>query len=275
MNYTIARKKGSGAIIWSEDQKRYIINEYVDKDRTLKDLAQEFHVQPQAIRNLLRKNKITITNKKIKDFPRKSDFFENIDTHEKAYWLGMLLSDGTVSNKGAIVLSLRDKEHIEKFRDAIGAVNKISTRVDNKWSKPCIIYTFSIRDQKMASDLKKYGMVPNKTHIGFSFPDIDERFQWDFIRGYFDGGGSIYWTNNKYIISIVGQKDFLNAIKKIFGKEKIALCQNSVSKITYDLKIAGKKDVKRILTKMYETSTENTRLNRKYKYAMSALSNNS
>jgi len=39
MNFTIARKNGSGAIVWSEDQIRYIISEYVDKDKTLKELA--------------------------------------------------------------------------------------------------------------------------------------------------------------------------------------------------------------------------------------------
>ena len=64
--FTIARKNKSGAISWSEDQKRFIINEYQVKDNTLKTLAKMFHVRPESIRNLLRKEGIKITNKKIR-----------------------------------------------------------------------------------------------------------------------------------------------------------------------------------------------------------------
>lgn len=273
MDYTIARKNNSGAIVWSEDQMRYIINEYTIQDKTLKELAKEFNVQPQSIRNLLRKQNIEITNKKIRNYPRNSNFFETIDTREKAYWLGMLLSDGMITQKKSIALNLKDKEHVEKFREAIGATNnKITTVIDNRFSKPCIIYHFSIRDAKMIKDLSQYGMIPNKTYIGFDFPDIPKEFLWDFIRGYFDGDGSIYWTSNKYVLSIVGSKNFLEDVKIIFDKTNLSLCQNSVSKITYDLRVCGKKDVKRLLNKIYENSEENTRLQRKYKIALSALS---
>jgi len=42
--YTIARKPGTGAIIWSEDQKQYIKYKYVDEDKTLAEIAKEFQV---------------------------------------------------------------------------------------------------------------------------------------------------------------------------------------------------------------------------------------
>lgn len=42
--YTIARKPGTGAIIWSEDQKQYIKHKYVDEDKTLAEIAKEFQV---------------------------------------------------------------------------------------------------------------------------------------------------------------------------------------------------------------------------------------
>jgi transposase-like protein len=40
--YTIARKKETGAIIWSEDQKQYIVHKYVQEDKTLKEISLEF-----------------------------------------------------------------------------------------------------------------------------------------------------------------------------------------------------------------------------------------
>lgn len=123
----------------------------------------------------------------------------------------------------------------------------------------------------MKKDLAKYGCVQNKTYIGFSFPSIEEKYYYDFIRGYFDGDGSIYCTGNKYVLSWVGSKAFLETLKKILGKEKLSLCQNVKSKISYDLKISGKTDVIRILHKMYDTSTPETRLDRKYKIVQQVL----
>lgn len=273
MDYSIARKNNSGAIAWSEDQSRYIIDEYQNKDRTLKSLSNEFKVTPQAIRNLLRKKNIEITSKKKIKYPRNSNFFENINSKEKAYWLGMMLSDGSITNQYSVNLGLKDKEHIEKFKKAIGAINnKIIEIQDNRWSKPCINYRLSIRDKKMVEDLRKYNCIPNKSYIEFDFPNIPEEYYYDFIRGYFDGDGSIYFTNKKYIISFVGNKKFLTTLKKILDKENISLCQNSKSKITYDLKISGKKDIQRILHLMYDNSTEDIRLNRKYEIVQKVIS---
>lgn len=273
MDFTIARKNGSGAIAWTEEQVRYIITEYVDKDRTLKELSQEFNVQPQSIRNLLRKNKIDITNKKTRNFPRNSYYFQKIDCQEKAYWLGVLLSDGSVY-KNKVSLGLKDLEHVEKFRRAIQATNnKIVKVVDNRFFKECINWYFTINDSQLVEDLSKYGMVQNKTYVGFRFPNIPEEFKYDFVRGYFDGDGSISFSQNqnKYRLDWCGNFEFLTDLKIFLGKENISLCQNSVSKITYNLKIAGKKDVLRILDAMYKNSTEETRLNRKFEIVQKAF----
>lgn len=272
LNCTIARK-GSGAIIWSEDQIRYIIKEYTEKDRTLKELSKEFSVQSQSIRNLLRKHQIVITNKKTCKYPRNSNYFEEINTHDKAYWLGIMLSDGSVTNNSSINLGLKDREHIEKFRYAIGAYcHKIIEINDDRWNKPCINYRLSVKDKKMEQDLSKYGVVHNKSYIQFGLPGIPEELYYDFIRGYFDGDGSIYYTNNRYVLSFVGNKQFLTELKYFLGKDKISLCQNSVSKITYDLKIIGEKNIKPILEKMYENSNNSNRLERKFNIAQKILS---
>ena len=272
IDFSIARKNNSGAIDWSEDQVHYIIEEYTKKDRTLKSIAQDFQVQPQSIRNLLRKYNVEITNKKTSQYPRYSDYFHCIDCHEKAYWIGVMLSDGSITNGNSVNLGLKDKEHIEKFKKAIGAINnKIITIEDNRFSKPCINYRLSIRDAQMVEDLSKYYIVPNKSYIEFGVPPIPEEYIWDFIRGYFDGDGSIYFTNNKFILSFVGNKKFLNELKGILNKNNISLCQNNVSKITYDLKISGYKDVSKILEQIYRDSTPETRLDRKYELSQLAL----
>lgn len=275
--YTIARKQSTGAIIWSEDQKQYIKQEYVDKDRTLKSLASEFNVQPQAIRNLLRKMNVEIINKKIRNYPRNSNYFTNIDSSEKAYWLGFMYADGTVSSKtNTIALGLKDQEHVEKFKQAIGAYNnKISVVTDNRFSQPCIMYDFSIRDSQLHDDLIAWGCVSNKSYVEeLRMPNINSEYIWDFLRGFFDGDGCITWSknNNRYTISWTGNKYFLQDIRKLCQKDKVSIEQNVKSKITYQFRLSGQQDVLRILTNMYKNATIDTVLERKLIIVNSCLS---
>ncbi len=52
---------------------------------------------------------VEIINKKIRNYPRNSNYFTNIDSSEKAYWLGFMYADGTVSSKtNTIALGLKD-----------------------------------------------------------------------------------------------------------------------------------------------------------------------
>lgn len=266
--FTIARNEKTGAIIWSEDQKQYVSTEYVEKDKTLKELAKEFQVQPQSIRNLLRKMDIIITNKKIKDYPRNSKFFKEINTAEKAYWLGLFYADGSISSKtNQIALGLKDKDHVKKFKVAIGAVNnKITATYDDRFSKECILYTFTIRDKELHDDLIKFGCVPNKTHVlELHIPSIPEKYKWDFVRGYFDGDGCISWSkkNNRYYISWVGNQYLLEDIRLLCGKEKISLNSNVKSKNIKEFRLSGQKDVLKILQKMYANASKETSLDRK------------
>lgn len=56
------------------------------------------------------------------------DFFETIDSESKAYFLGLMYSDGSVS-RNTFYLKLKDEDIILKFRDALECdypVKKIS-----------------------------------------------------------------------------------------------------------------------------------------------------
>ena len=268
--FTIARKNGSGAINWSEDQQRYIIHDYVKNNNTIKNIAKDFNVRPESIRNLLRKNNILITDKKTKDYPRNSMFFNNIDTEDKAYWLGIFYADGNVSSEGnTIQLNLKDEEHVEKFRNAIMAKNKITTVIDNRFTEQCLTYHFSIRDSQLHSDLIKYGVLPRKSYLQFNIPKLDDNLMPHFIRGYFDGDGGLFYSNNKTIITFTGNKQFLDDLKSYLKIDNVKLEQNIKSKITYCLRLTKKDQVNNILNYMYLNSSPNNRLDRKYNLFLS------
>lgn len=269
-NFTIVRNPKSGTIAWSEDQMKYIISEY-KKGKTLSALGREFGVSYSTIRNLLKRKGIkTGVNKH--NFPRDEFYFSNIDSKEKAYWLGFLYADGCVhSNSNEISITLKDRDHLEKFRKAIKSNNKIGESIDKRFSSMPKIYHFSIKDKQLKSDLIKWGCVPNKSLTLTKIPNIPRDFVSHFIRGYFDGDGSLHWLNGtkNFRISFVGTAPFLKDIQKELGLS-LSLGQQEGNQSKY-FQVAGRKQVPMILDYIYKDSDENIRLTRKYKNYLDCL----
>src|SRR5260370_4402854 len=71
------------------------------------------------------------------------DFFDQVDTPEKAYWLGFISADGCVIATSAhpegshlsIQLTIRDKDHLIRLKETLGAYAAISTGVSNGFEK--------------------------------------------------------------------------------------------------------------------------------------------
>ena len=269
--YTITREKG-GVIAWTDEQVAYIINKYLNENYTLKQLGKEFNCSYPTIRNLLNKHKIKSRGNK-QGYPRDEFYFNKIDTEEKAYWLGFLYADGCVhSNNYEISVNITDKEHIEKFKAAIKAFNHNITEIqDKRFQNAKTLYQFSIRDKQLHQDLIKWGCIPQKSLLINKIPNIPRDYVSHFLRGYFDGDGSLHYLRgtNNYRISFVGTKDFLNDIQKEL-QTNVSLQSNIAGK-AYVLQIAGRRQVERILNYLYNNSKENNRLNRKYQKYLDCL----
>ena len=269
--YTITRGKG-GVIAWTDEQVAYIINKYLNENYTLKQLGKEFNCSYPTIRNLLNKHKIKSRGNK-QGYPRDEFYFNKIDTEEKAYWLGFLYADGCVhSINYEISVNITDREHIEKFKAAIKAFNHNITEIqDKRFQNAKTLYQFSIRDKQLHQDLIKWGCIPQKSLLINKIPNIPRDYVSHFLRGYFDGDGSLHYLRgtNNYRISFVGTKDFLNDIQKEL-QTNVSLQSNIAGK-AYVLQIAGRRQVERILNYLYNNSKENNRLNRKYQKYLDCL----
>ena len=269
--YTITRGKG-GVIAWTDEQVAYIINKYLNENYTLKQLGKEFNCSYPTIRNLLNKHKIKSRGNK-QGYPRDEFYFNKIDTEEKAYWLGFLYADGCVHfNNYEISVNITDKEHIEKFKAAIKAFNHNITEIqDKRFQNAKTLYQFSIRDKQLHQDLIKWGCIPQKSLLINKIPNIPRDYVSHFLRGYFDGDGSLHYLRgtNNYRISFVGTKDFLNDIQKEL-QTNVSLQSNIAGK-AYVLQIAGRRQIERILNYLYNNSKENNRLNRKYQKYLDCL----
>ena len=264
MDYNIVREKGK--ILWTEEQINYIIDKYLNEGYSLAKLGNEFSCAYGTIRALLEKNNVQSQGIK-HNYPRNSEYFSSIETPEKAYWLGFLYADGCVhSNNNEVSINITDEEHVIKFKNAIGAFNhKICITKDKRFKNAKTLYQFSIKDKQLHDDLIKFGCVPQKSLLIKGFPDINKNLISHFIRGYFDGDGSLHYLKctNNWRISFLGTEAFLKDIKEYFNFNA-QISQTTASGKAYSIQIMGKHQLKRILDCLYNNSEELTRLNRKY-----------
>lgn len=201
---------------------------------------------------------------------RNSNYFEKIDSRDKAYWLGVMYSDGCVCKRAngsySISLEMIDKEHIEKFRNALDAFDHKVLIVHHKnFNNAKLSYAIHVYDKKMAQDLIKLGCIPKKSFYLSSIPDIPRDFIYDFIRGFVDGDGCICYNklHDTYVFKLTGASPlFLENIMDVLEISKLSL--NKCTDTSYQVTSGKRDDIYRILTKLYEHSTYETRLDRKF-----------
>ena len=135
-------------------------------------------------------------------------YFDTINTEEKAYWLGFLFADGNVY-KGHLKLALKsmDRQHIDKFKTAIGSNNKLSLGGYNRNGKYYANVRIDIPSIDIVTDLSKYNLIPKKSLVADPRLDlIDPELHRHFWRGMIDGDGCISQVKsrvdkNRYINS--------------------------------------------------------------------------
>lgn len=145
--------------------------------------------------------------------------FSEIDTEEKAYWLGFLYADGNVRIVGSKALDLtlakKDESHLQCFANFMGNNLRITTRENllHGYERVHISCRLIVHNSQIVDDLIKWGCVPEKTFV-LSPPDINKQFIKHFIRGYFDGDGSVSLANKKYNSRFLGaNKEFVTFIR--------------------------------------------------------------
>ena len=116
---------------------------------------------------------------------------ENVDTEWKAYFLGLMYSDGCVSSRNKVSILLKEEdgyllENIAKWLDK-------RTRLLERLGRKYLVLSF--RDRILHKQLIHNGCLPRKSRENkddLVFPVINEENIGHFIRGFFDGDGSVY-----------------------------------------------------------------------------------
>lgn len=153
-----------------------------------KDLLNEYGISEREYKKIILKNGGEL-NKKVNKYSFNEDYFEKIDTEDKAYFLGFIVADGCVrksdkSNFMKIKLKYDDYKILEDFIKYTAYAGGVYYHKNKKYCE------LTLSGVKMVSDLNSLGICQNKTMV-VKYPDIPKELEHHFMRGVFDGDGCI------------------------------------------------------------------------------------
>jgi intein/homing endonuclease len=198
-------------------------------------------------------------------------FNNNIDDKIIKYIIGLILSDGCITTNGkkkVIVISLKDQYMIQYIRDLVCPTKKVY--------KDGINYQVRWRNQTDVETLCQLGITERKS-LTAVFPKFDnENNIWHFIRGIFDGDGSVYndhhydkkYNKDYYYTRIsisTASPQFANELNSFLHKYNInsRINKDSRNRDMYYIQISKQNDVKLFAQLIYQDSNQ-WKLIRKY-----------
>lgn len=151
----------------------------------------------RVVETLLKINNIKkrnyVESKQISRLYSVNDNFFKEQNSEMAYILGFLAADGNISKVGneiRIQLHKQDTELLEQIKEKIQSTRPLKYYINNSGSETVTLVIFSSEWKK---DLYKYNITPQKTHTLQQPTNLSEKYFMDYIRGFFDGDGCIYY----------------------------------------------------------------------------------
>lgn len=210
-------------------------------------------------------------------------FLSEINTPEKAYFLGLLYSDGCVSkNKNCESYNIHfgqseiNKDIVYKINDLLGSTYPVHSSL--RGSK--LFYEINLKSKQMFEDLDKLGIHPNKS-LDCTFPSLCENLMSHFIRGLFDGDGCV-WNGKRKVMTVkdssrkegtrerivhnvkftyTGNFVFVNALQDYlvqklgFKKTKLNFSKAKDTKHICTMEYSGRKQLKKFYDFIYKDAT--------------------
>lgn len=255
--------------LFTDKDIKYMKDHYLDM--SYKDIALNLGFTERQIRGKI--NNMGLTKvRKIND-----DYFHNIDNPLKAYFLGFIYADGylvfneeTRTYELGIEIQAQDKEILEKLNSELGGQNIIYTKAGKKkiidgnvcHSKDSVV--LRIYSKKIVTDLISHGVEPNKTQKNI-YPYIEDKYFFDWLRGYIDGDGC-YYISSKNLLTIhitCASKSVLEYVQSRLKEFNIETHIYSEKEKKHRLQCFKKKDVDILINYLYP-STQIFCLSRKY-----------
>lgn len=276
-NVECIERKNYKKYIFTDEQKSLVTKLYKEFGSSV-DVGKMFNVSHKVIAKILEEKGIKRTAAKKRKYQINENYFDIIDTPNKAYILGFLWADGcNFPQKGTVSMSLeeQDKDILECIRNEIGSEHPLEFIDYSKKNDFGYVYKNQYRllffSSHMCESLENIGMVPNKSLI-VTFPKISNHLIKHFIRGLFDGDGSVYRHKYKnrnsyqHTLTITSTLMLCKELVDIVKTELDINCHiydaSNHNGITKVFNISGKKQIKKFMDWIYNEA--DLKLQRKY-----------
>lgn len=227
----------SDSVIRRYRQKNNIIRLYKD-EKWLKQqfetgesaviIAKKINCDPSSIQKAFKK--LGFTNN-IKNKIKVNNIFKDY-TPESCYWAGFINADGHIdlyqpeyrksfNYKLGLTISKKDELHLRKLISTLGYTSYRygTSTIRNKTNENI---QFATNKKDISLDLiNKFNIFPGKKSCNESMPkNIPKKYMSHYIRGYFDGDGSVGCYNDYLRVCIVAGESFCKQLKDFLSKEK-------------------------------------------------------
>lgn len=257
--------------------QKAIIEDYKN-NVSIRQLEIKYNTGRASISKFLTEKGIkTTVGNHYRKYTHNEDFFEIIDIEEKAYWLGFMYADGWISDYSnrygqdhfGISLAIEDEEHLKKFLKSLSATNPINYDNSGLKKNQSRLAKVELTSQKTVDDLIKNGCFKKKTLILKPPTTVPKELLPHFIRGFFDGDGSIIKTAGKfyeqyhkynYSVSFSCMEEIGYWLQEYFGFGSVVYDKRKEFSVSYS--ISGNNVLEQFYHIIYDNAT--IYLDRKY-----------
>lgn len=206
---------------FTQEQLNEIYTLYFEKNYSLRDLVEIFGGSQSVYDRIFKENGWPKHDKtyKARKYSIDEHCFDEIDTPDKAYALGLLYADGCnhyEDGKISIELQARDADVLKDLNILFGS-NKplLFTSAENSKNRKQDTYRLDINSRYLSNRINDLGMIPRKS-LTLDFPNwMDNELIPFMLKGYIDGDGWI----QKYVIGFMSTDKFCYATQKYLLEE--------------------------------------------------------
>lgn len=237
--------------------EKQILKNYLEQGLTNREIAKLVGKGKSTISYWVIQHGLQSSLKYNKPVYKDVDYFNKINTKEKAYILGFILGDGHLTEKDLeTTVALEDKVILDFMQKELGG----NIRVDNTLNKKKKRYPRARTCIGQATIIKDLGILFGGYLKEYrNLPHISPKLNRYLLQGFFDAEGCVTWGKRKdrnrvwHKISFTSQFGMLEGIQNILIKEGIAskIKPKSGGEKCYVMEFSAKKDVLSFLSIIY------------------------
>ena len=239
-----------------------------ESGQSLKEIAERYDTYPQTVHKHIQ-DKV-----EMREYAETSqvyelkhpDYLKEINTHQKAYWLGIWYGTGFLSRaiggyEATLSVSAKDRSILERFKETIGFEKPLEEIQEDNTD----VTRLRVLNKVFFESLSFHGLQENKWAISTPPTTLSKELYSSFILGYYEGKGSCYISSGitkgkeykQITFSLFGNKEFLKELRQIIQEETGihlhdgVLRQKNREEDVHLLRISSKDSVKKVADWLY------------------------